>query len=172
MLPAAAMLFLAVGMPQYTQAAAGDPVQLNITGNVLASPCELAADNKTDYNLGDLQSADLQAAGSSSAWVPITIALANCPAGTSTVTATFTGTSDPDDPDTLYSNTGTATHVAVQLEGMSAEPYGNAKTSELTIADAQDGKPTWKLQTRAFSKAGGVSPGSISSVITMSFAYN
>jgi len=67
---------------------------------------------------------------------------------------------------------GTATNVAVQLEGKSEEPYGNGKTSTINFADATDGKPTWDLQTRAFSKSGGVTPGTISSVITMSFAYN
>ncbi|HBU6130986.1 TPA: type 1 fimbrial protein [Enterobacter chuandaensis] len=163
-----------MGLSHY--ALAGDPVTLNITGNVVASPCEVSAGSENmTIDLGggaDLQTVDLNAAGSSSEWVPITVSLENCPAGTSSVTATFHGTSDAGDPDTLYSNTGTATNVAVQLEGKSEEPYGNGKTSTITIAEATDGKPTWDLQTRAFSKSGNVTPGTISSVITMTFAYN
>lgn len=160
-----------------TQAAfaSTDPAQIQVTGTVNASPCEIdeSSVSPVNVNLGDdLQTADLNQAGSSSEWVPVTIALKNCPAGTSSVTATFSGTADAADPETLYTNTGTATNVAVQLEGLTSEPYGNGKTSTLQIADATDGKPTWKLQTRAFSKAGGVTPGTISSVITMSFAYN
>lgn len=168
------VLYIAMGFSHY--ALASDPVTLNITGNVVASPCEVsAASANMTIDLGggkDLQTADLNAAGSSSPWVPITVSLENCPAGTSSVTATFHGTSDAADTDTLYSNTGTATNVAVQLEGKSEEPYGNGKTSTINIAEATDGKPTWDLRTRAFSKLGGVTPGTISSVITMSFAYN
>lgn len=173
-LPAVVALYCATGLSHY--ALAGDPVTLNITGTVVASPCEVsAASENMTIDLGggkDLQTADLNAAGSNSPWVPITVSLDNCPAGTSSVTATFHGTSDAGDPATLYSNTGTATNVAVQLEGKSEEPYGDGKTSSITIADATDGKPTWNLQTRAFSKTGGVTPGTISSVITMTFAYN
>jgi len=173
-LPTVAAFYIATGFSNYVQAS--DPVTLNITGNVVASPCDVSAgnDNMT-IDLGggkDLQAADLNAAGSSSPWVPITVSLENCPAGTSSVTATFHGTSDAGDPETLYSNTGTATNVAVQLEGKSDEPYGDGQTSSITIADATDGKPTWNLQTRAFSKTGGVTPGTISSVITMTFSYN
>jgi minor fimbrial subunit len=66
---------------------ASDPVTLNITGNVIASPCEVsAASANMTIGLGggkDLQTADLNAAGSSSPWVPITVSLGNCPAGTS-----------------------------------------------------------------------------------------
>ncbi|MHA2898136.1 fimbrial protein [Enterobacter sp. H2G27] len=168
------VLYIASGLSHY--ALATDPVTLNITGNVVASPCEVsAASENMTIDLGggkDLQTTDLNAAGSSSAWIPVKVSLENCPAGTSSVTATFHGTADASDADTLYSNTGTATNVAVQLEGKSGEAYGNGKTSTITIADATDGKPTWDLQTRAFSKSGGVTPGTISSVITMSFAYN
>ncbi|MEB5959750.1 type 1 fimbrial protein [Enterobacter sichuanensis] len=173
-LPTVAALYIASVLAHYAQA--GDPVTLNITGNVVASPCEVsAASQNMTIDLGggeDLQTADLNAAGSSSSWVPVTVSLENCPAGTSSVTATFHGTADAADPETLYSNTGTATNVAVQLEGSAEEPYGDGKTSTISIADAADGKPTWSLKTRAFSKNGSVTPGTISSVITMTFAYN
>ncbi|ELV2798029.1 type 1 fimbrial protein [Enterobacter ludwigii] len=154
---------------------ADDPVTITVTGNVVASPCEVSAESKTmNIDLGggkDLQTADLNAAGAFSPWVPFSIVLQNCPAGTSSVTATFAGTADSADPETLYTNTGTATNVAVQLEGEASEPYGNGKTAKIDISSPSD-KPTWNLQTRAFSKNGGVTPGTINSVITMSFAYN
>ncbi|UJD93797.1 type 1 fimbrial protein [Lelliottia amnigena] len=151
-----------------------DQVTINITGNVVASPCQVNPDSANiNIDLGqDLQSADLNAAGSSSAWKPINVVLENCPAGTSSVTATFNGTPDADDPESLYTNTGTANQVAVQLEGLTEEKYGNGKTSTIDIASVTDGKPTWKLQTRAFSKNGSVTPGTINSVVTMSFTYN
>lgn len=168
-----ALTLAAVTLSMQT-AFAGDPVQIEVTGTVVASPCEVDDSNvgTVPVSLGELQSAALNAAGSASDWVPVNISLKNCPAGTSSVTATFTGTPDEADVESLYANTGDAQNVAVQLEGIAGEKYGNGKTATLQIADAVDGKPTWNLQTRAFSKNGGVTPGSISSVITMSFAYN
>lgn len=174
LLSSAVSLTLAASLVHIAQAA--DPVALNITGNVIASPCEVSSASKNmNIDLGngtDLQTSSLNAAGSSSPWVQFSVGLENCPAGTSSVTATFHGTSDPADPETLYSNTGTATNVAVQLESEASEPYGDGKTSTIDIASAPDGKPTWKLQTRAFTKNGGVTPGTINSVITVSFVYN
>lgn len=174
LLSSAVSLILAASLVHLAQAA--DPVALNITGNVIASPCEVSAASKNmNIDLGngtDLQTSSLHVAGSSSPWVKFSIELEHCPAGTSSVTATFHGTSDPDDPETLYSNTGTATNVAVQLEGEAREPYGDGKTSTIDIASAPGGTPTWKLQTRAFTKNGNVTPGTINSVITVSFVYN
>lgn len=153
---------------------ASDPVMLNITGNIVASPCEVSTDSKNmTIDLGDgvdLQTSMLNAAGSASHWVNFSVSLENCPPGTSSVTATFHGTADSADPDSLYTNTGTATNVAVQLQGNASEPYGNGKTSTLNIP--LEGKPTWSLQARAYSKNGGVTPGSIVSVVTMTFTYN
>ncbi|MEP8888252.1 fimbrial protein [Enterobacter roggenkampii] len=156
-----------------------DPVQLNVTGTVVASPCVIdTASQSLDVPLGELQSADLNSAGSSSAWKDINVVFKSCPAGTSSITATFHGTPDAGDPTTLYSNTAVdagedkaAKNIAVQLEGLADEPYGDGKTATIDIASA-GATPTFKMHTRAFSKDGSVTPGKISSVITMSFAYN
>ena len=120
----------------------------------------------------DLQTADLNAANSASDWVPFNVTLQDCPPGTTSVTATFHGTPDPADPETLYLNTGDAENVGVQLETQAGAACGNGKTSTLDIASAVGGKPTWTLQTRAYSKAGGVTPGLINAVVTMSLTYN
>lgn len=173
-----ACLLLSAGMVH--SAFAADPVAINVTGTVVASPCTIddSAASGLTIPLGTLQSADLNAAGSSSAWVPINVKFKSCPTGTSSITATFHGTADDGDATTLYSNTavddGTnlaAKNVAVQLEGLDSEPYGDGKTATIDIASA-GATPTFKMQTRAFSKAGGVTPGSIKAAITMSFTYN
>lgn len=173
----AASLLIAASLVH--SAFADDPAQITVTGTIVASPCKIDTTSQTlNIPLGTLQSADLNAAGSSSAWVPIDVKFESCPAGTSTITATFHGTSDPDDPTTLYSNTAVdegenkaAKNIAVQLEGLADEPYGDGKTATIDIAAAGT-TPTFKMQTRAFSKDGGATPGDIKSVITMSFAYN
>lgn len=177
-LSSTACIFLAAGIVH--SAFAVDPVQITVTGNIVASPCVIDTGSESlNISLGDqLQSADLNAAGSGSAWVPINVVFKSCPAGTSTITATFHGTADAGDPNTLYSNTAVdagedkaAKNIAVQLEGLANEAYGNGKTATIDIASAGT-TPTFKMHTRAFSKDGGATPGKISSVITMSFTYN
>jgi minor fimbrial subunit len=177
-LSSTACLFLAAVMVHSAYAA--DPVQITVTGNIVASPCVIDTGSESlNISLGDqLQSADLNTAGSGSAWIPIDVVFKSCPAGTSTITATFHGTADAGDPNTLYSNTAVDTgedkaakNIAVQLKGLADEPYGNGKTATIDIASAGT-TPTFKMHTRAFSKDGGATPGKINSVITMSFAYN
>jgi len=176
-LSSAASLMIAAGMVH--SAFAADPVQITVTGNIVASPCIIDSKSVSkDVPLGELQSADLNAAGSSSPWIPIEVSFESCPAGTSTITATFHGTADNDDSTTLYSNSAVdagadkaAKNIAVQLEGLADEPYGDGKTATIDIASAGT-TPTFKMHTRAFSKNGGATPGLIKAVITMSFAYN
>ena len=49
---------------------AGELVQINVTGNIIASPCHIDANNMTqNINLGDnLQTSDLQKPSSSTPW--------------------------------------------------------------------------------------------------------
>ena len=148
------------------------PTTINVTGTVVASPCTVDPESVTkSVPLGDIQSADMNAAGSASPWTGFTIRVMNCPAGTSSVTSTFHGTADPDDPDSGYVNTGTASNVSVEIRGTGGQPFGNDKTITLPIS-ASSHDVTWNLQARAYSKNGGVSPGSISSATTVSFTYN
>lgn len=150
---------------------AADAVTINVTGNIVASPCTVDPDSVTkSVPLGDIQAASMNEAGSGSEWVDFDIKLINCPAGTTSVTATFSGTADTDSPADSYANTGTATKVAVQLETSDTEePLGNGKTSDVDVSS--DKTATWGLQTRAFSTAGSVTPGTIASVISVNFTY-
>lgn len=150
----------------------GDPVTITVTGKIVASPCEVDPTSQAQtVNLNDIEAADLSAAGSYSDWVPFSISLINCPAGTTSVTATFTGTADSNDPSSSYVNVGTAQNVAVQLETSSGETkLGNGSTSTVSVNSSNVAQ--WGLHTRAYSFKGGVTPGTIKSVITVSFAYN
>lgn len=150
---------------------AADPVSITVTGNIVASPCTIDPESVSrKVPLGDIQAADMANAGSASPWTNFNIKVINCPAGTSYVTATFSGAASEDNPDIAYQNTGTATNVAVELQGTGGEPFGNGKNFKLPISASKDA--TWNLQARAYTSKGGVTPGTISSVITMSFTYN
>ncbi|ENA0610258.1 type 1 fimbrial protein [Enterobacter bugandensis] len=149
---------------------ASDPVGLNITGNIIASPCEIKSDSVSKaVDLGQtIQSSTLQTAGSASTWVPFTIDLVNCPAGTTYATIQFHGTADTDNPDDAYKNTGTAGNIAVQLQGSSGNQFGDGKSYIGTIAN---NAYTYNLRARAYSAKGNATPGTISAVVTATFTY-
>ncbi|WP_239667346.1 fimbrial protein [Franconibacter helveticus] len=149
-----------------------DPVTVNINGNVVASPCDINSDSVTKtIDLGNgspIQASNLQTAGSYTNWVLFDINIVNCPAGTTKATIQFHGSPDANSPADMYANTGTATNVAVQLQGTGGQQFGDGKTFTATIANSAY---SYHLRTRAYSTNGGVTPGTISAVVTASFTY-
>lgn len=150
---------------------AGDLVQINVTGNIISSPCHIDANNMTkNINLGDsLQASDLQKPSSSTPWINFSILLTDCPAGTAQVVATFHGTPDQDEP-AYYKNAGTAKNISIQLDtegGANVVSNGESFTNYPT-----NGSTEFKLATRGYSKNGGVTAGTISSTITVDMSYN
>lgn len=153
-----------------TSAQAGDPVTLNITGNVIASPCQVSSESITkSVDLGqNIQASTLQAAGSTTDWVNFDINLNSCPAGTTKAIMTMHGSADLANPRDMYLNTGTATNLAVQVQSQAGDQLGDTKTISGTIAS---NAYTYKLRARAYTQNGGVMPGSINSVVTATFEY-
>ena len=150
---------------------AGDTVTLNITGNVVASPCTVnGGAGNIDVGLGDIQATTLATAASSSTEKAFDIKLTDCPAGTSSVVATFSGTSDSVAGTDYYKNTGTAGNVAVALIQAST---GNLKGNGTTITQTvqSDRTVTMSMKAKAYSSAGGATPGTIKSVVTATFTY-
>ncbi|MCF8581543.1 type 1 fimbrial protein [Enterobacter ludwigii] len=149
---------------------AADPVTLNITGNVVASPCQVSSDSVTkSVDLGqNIQASTLQTAGSSTAWVPFTVNLSSCPAGTTVAVMTMHGNPDINSPADMYLSTGTANNVSVQLQSQSGTQLGDGKTISGNVVS---GAVTYNLQARAYSRTGNVTPGSISTVVTATFIY-
>lgn len=153
------------------EAFAADPVNINITGRVVASPCVVNnSTNNLDIDLGqNIQAASLATAGSGSTIVTKDLVLTDCPAGTTSVKMALSGTADSTSP-TMYQNTGTATPLAVELS--------NAATSDILSNGATvtqnvqgDKTVTYKLGARAYSAAGGVMPGTISAIVVADFTY-
>lgn len=147
-------------------------VTINISGKVVASPCVLDSPGSINVDLGQtLQAADLATAGSFSNWVPFTINMKSCPVSTNNVIATFSGAADTLDASRLYTNTGTASNVAVELQSSDAvhKPLGNTQT--LVIPRAADNTAVFPLQSRVWSK-GSVTTGTITSLVNVTFTYN
>lgn len=151
-------------------AKAADVVNLNVTGNIMAAPCQVKSDSiNIAVDLGqNIGSTTLQGTNSASPWVPFSVSVINCPAGLTQATIQFQGTADSINPSDMYKNMGTATNIAVQLQGAGGEPFGNGKS--FTGYIGYNGY-TYNLRTRAYSQNGNAMPGTISSAVTATFTY-
>lgn len=147
-----------------------DPVSINITGNVVASPC-VVNNNQSNLNvdLETIQASTLAAANAGTTPKAFNLSLSSCPVGTSNVTVTFTGTAAASPQTNMYLNTGDATPLAVELSS-GGTILGNNST--LTQAVQTDRSVTYALSARAVTSTGSVMPGSIVAVVQANFSYN
>ena len=153
-------------------AIAADNVNINVTGNIIASPCIVnGGSTGLTVDLGNIQATALSSPGSSSAPIDFTLSITNCPAGTSSVTTIFTGTPDTVAGSSYYKNSGTATNLAVQLTQVSTgNAVGNGATITQTVQ--ADRTASIAMKAKAYSSAGGAMPGSINAVIVTTMQYN
>ncbi|MFV8846527.1 fimbrial protein [Serratia fonticola] len=153
--------------------AMADPVNINITGRVVSSPC-VVNNNNSDLNvdLGQtIQASTLATAGAGTTPTPFNLSLTACPVGTNNVTVTFTGTAAANPQTNMYLNTGTATPLAVELSsGGLGTILGNNST--LTMPVLGNRTVTFPLLARAVTSTGNVTAGSIVAVIQANFTYN
>lgn len=151
------------------------PVTVNITGKVVAAACTV--NNSGSYNvvMPDVTAATLNPVASYGAlWKTFDVTLSNCPAGTSSITATFDGTADTADA-MKYANTtgaGYATNVSVQVQNRSGTVADMGKNSTMTVNVDTSRNATFDLQARPYSTPGGATVGNISTVVLMNFNYN
>lgn len=148
---------------------AADTSTVNITGNVIASPCVVdAANSVMNIKLDDIQATALSDAGSYSLWKTFAITLTSCPASTTNVNMTLSGAPDPLDP-TRYKNTGTATKLSVELVDDAGGNLGNGQKSSVGV-NAATKQAVFNLKTRAYS-SGSVMPGTIAATVLATFTY-
>ncbi|MBJ9163927.1 type 1 fimbrial protein [Citrobacter farmeri] len=152
---------------------AGDSVSIDVKGKVVASPCTTINGGiaTIPVSLGDdIQASSLSAPNSGTTPVNFEFPITGCPAGTTNVKATFSGTPDSVD-NTLWKNTATsaAPNTAVELSDQTT----STKLSNGSVLNAAvtSGSATYKLQARAYSVQGSVKPGDIESIVVMSFEY-
>ncbi|HEX4503370.1 MAG TPA: fimbrial protein [Scandinavium sp.] len=150
---------------------AADTVTINVTGNVVASPCTVNGGSSTlDVKLGDIQAATLSAAGAVSTAVPFSLKFTDCPAGTKSVSAAFSGTPDPD-AGGYYKNNGTAKNVAIGIYQTSTG-FGKGNGTNIVQDVQADHTVTMDMQAKAYSSAGGATPGTITGAIVVTMSYN
>lgn len=151
---------------------AGDLVTLNINGNVKAAPCRVSSDSVTkvvDLTPGrSVTASSMFTAGSTTPWVAFDLSIELCPPGTRRVTVVFNGNADSEHPEDMYSNVGSASPVAVQLQASDGQPLGDGKSLTVNIDNQSY---TWNLRARIYSEQGRVAPGTINSAVTISMTY-
>lgn len=146
---------------------------IDIKGKVIASPCTTVNGGETtkEVALGDSIGADtLATAGSGTPLVKFDLPLTGCPAGTTNIKATFSGTADTTTT-TMWKNTAAnpAPNTAVELSNQADSALISSGSSVNAAVTA--GAATFKLQARAYSAAGSATPGDIESVIVATFEY-
>lgn len=144
------------------------PTDINISGNVVASPCTV--DNTEDINVsvGDAFAADLAVSGTDGAdSEPFYITLSACPVSTTSVDMTLTGTSDEIDS-RYFKSTGTAKNVSVAItnDGVSVISPGGRVAVDLL------GQTTVSYRLWAHTHSNGdAEPGTVIAAIQASFTY-
>ena len=166
---ALAMLVMAAS---YNTAMA-DPVNINVTGKVVASPCTVNNGNSDlNVDLGTtIQASSFVNAGDATPAKGFNLTLTGCPVGTNNVTATFTGMAASAPQTTMYKNTGTATSLAVEL---SISDLGTILSNNASVTrPVQVGRTvTFPLSARAVASTGSVAPGTIVALVQANFTYN
>lgn len=155
----------------FFSAAALADTSISVSGNVVASPCTVDTDtvNKT-IDLGTLQRRDLRTAGEGGDWQDFDLLLTQCPAGTTTVTATLSGTVDPQDA-TAWKNSGTSTNMALRVasrdRSQSFAP-GDSLAENVNISTRSVSFP---LSARMFTPLGSATAGTFQSVMNVDFTW-
>lgn len=158
----------------FAMAAQAADTTITITGKVTAAACTI--DNSGSYNvvMPDVTAATLNPANSSGTWKTFDVTLSNCPAGTSSVTAKFSGTADGNDANKYANTTGTgyAINVAVQVQNRSSPVADKGNNSTMMVNVDASRKAIFDLQARPFSTPGNATVGDIKTVAMMDFTYN
>ena len=154
-----------------SQSASAADAQLNITGNIKASPCKVnVPTGGVNVDLGQsIMASTLSDAGSATDWKPIAIEVISCPSTTTSATMTLNGTPDTTES-AMYSNAGTATGVQIELQNTAGAALGNASTMIQDINAATQGT-TFNMQARAYSSKGKATPGTIVGAVQLTFVY-
>lgn len=142
-------------------------VTITVNGRVVAQPCTVSTPPAA-VALGDLFAVDFSQAGSSSGWYPVTLGLTNCPVGTSSVTATFTGVAD----DTgYYQNQGDALNLQLELQDTNGNNLNNGSSTTVHVDESKQ-SASLSLQVRALSVNGNAKQGSIQAMINVTYTYS
>lgn len=143
-----------------------DSGAFTISANVAAEPCTIDSSSSIQ-DLGDLYAINITGKGT---YKNFSLVLSNCGAGTTGVTATFTGTADTLAPAWYYQNTGTATGIGIELASAGGNSgLGNGSTMTVSVDSSR--KATFNLSTR-INREGTPTPGTVQAIINITYTYS
>lgn len=140
---------------------------ITVTGTVEQKTC--TTPTNVAVPLGTLYTNDFSASGTASSWQNFNLELTGCQ-GVTSVEATFHGTPDDSDPK-LYKNSGDASNIAVDIQDKNAADIQFSDNTIKTVRADSSGNATLSLRARAVSTADTITPGSIESIITVTYRY-
>jgi major type 1 subunit fimbrin (pilin) len=147
---------------------------VNITGNIVASSCNVENTDPIDVIMDDVQLSTFKAVGDVSDAKSFNILL-NCDTGITGGTITFQGTPDQDNSDLLQvtPGSGAATGVAVEITDPS---NGNAsvalgKATQITASLTDGGETTLPYNLRYKSTQATVTAGTANAVMYFDLSY-
>ncbi|ASV55204.1 hypothetical protein LJPFL01_1841 [Lelliottia jeotgali] len=145
--------------------------EINLRGNVVASPCSVDTDTVNKLvEFDPLQRTDLITAGTGGAWQNFSLLVKNCPAGTRQVTVKYLGTNDIQDA-TAWKNTGTATHVALRMTNADHSViYSNGSAQQISV-NSSTNSAEFPLSAKIFTPQGNAGAGTFAATINLEFTW-
>lgn len=143
---------------------------INITGNVVATPCTVAP-AQLNVVIPDVNASALATTGSTSDFLLFGINVTNCPATTTAADVSFNGTASHTD---YYKNTGTAQNADVELTtDYGTKNMGPGKVFGAIAINSTTHDASISLKTRIRNGGDGkaVTPGTIIAAVQMTLAY-
>lgn len=157
--------------------AGAQAADVTLTGKVVAASCTVNSGlvSGQEVNLGTLGRTRFQGAGDTGDWQSFALNLANCPAGTTKVTTTFTGTPDSNDA-TLFANSEpvatAASYIGIQMAQDANRGTILSNNSTMTVdVDLSTHSAVFPLAARMLTPTGGVQAGRVSGSVLVNFTY-
>ncbi|TCZ55664.1 fimbrial protein [Klebsiella grimontii] len=147
---------------------------INVSGNIIASPCVLDLDNSDfQVNFSKMYKGLFSKPGSYGTEKNIRITVKSCPPTTSYVEFHFDG--QPDNGDSLsFSNSGSAENLAVQIKSLS-ETWENTSIypgSYVKIPiETKTNTALLSMVARPYTKVGGGTSGTLRTTVNITLSY-
>ncbi|EKA4598428.1 type 1 fimbrial protein [Salmonella enterica] len=145
---------------------------INLSGIVIASACTIdTATQSQKVTFDQARATDYQTPGASGEWQDFSLTLSSCPTSTSSVTATFSGDPDSDDPTKFANTQGDAAGMALQI--MSRDHLTEIRPAgTFTVnVDGASHRAEFPLSARMYAPTGEVTAGSFYTVVQFTFTY-
>jgi len=168
------MSVLAVGMVAALGANAADDGTINITGELLASACQVdAASISSPIALGDIASGTFAKVGDASTKMPFSIHITDCPDSVTEVMMAAVGTKDATNQDLLaLASDSLAAGLGIALYNNDDSQIKMGNTTAPVAISADTHEATIAMKAAAVSTAASVAGGAFSANTNFILSYN